>query len=74
MYKLRTALRPITKGSLCNFHDGVDYMNTALTTSNTDTEQQPRLAEWLAVNDRIHNIDHSTIWPDLLKQLTNGVK
>lgn len=73
MTALKTALRPITRGTLCNFHDGVDYMRTALLNNNTATDQQQRLIEWLEVNDRLRRLDHSAIWPNLVTQLTNGV-
>lgn len=74
MKKLRTALRPITRGTLCNFHDGVDYMKAAMLKNPTNVEQQSRLIDWLLVNDKMRNLDHTVIWPDLMNQLQHATR
>ena len=74
MTRLRTALRPIVRGGHCNFHNGVDYMSTTLLSQTTATQvAQQRLIDWLAVNDTMHGMDHTAMWPDLIDQLKNGI-
>jgi len=74
MKKLRNTLRPIPRGTLCNFHDGVDYMKTAMLKNPTNTELQSRLVDWLLVNDKLRNLDHTVIWPNLIDQLQNAAR
>ena len=74
MKQLRSELRQIPRGALCNFHDGVDYMKSAVLKNETDTEHQSRLVDWLLVNDKMRNLDHTIVWPDLVNQLQNATR
>ena len=49
-------------------------MSTTLLSQATATQvAQQRLIDWLAVNDTMHSMDHTAMWPDLITQLKNGI-